>query len=125
MKYVEILISESKTQVLLLNPLHLCSGEVNISSGSQEGSYIIALSMQVHVKRELETLSTNPVNTQVKAFVGVVWHKSTEAQKKITKNIYEHMAWQIQELIDITVAEVFERSGTVDGTKVADEFLLK
>lgn len=80
---------------------------------------------EVHVKRELETLSTNPVNTQVKAFVGVVWHKSTEAQKKITKNIYEHMAWQIQELIDITVAEVFERSGTVDGTKVADEFLLK
>jgi len=65
------------------------------------------------------------VNTQVKAFVGVVWHKSTEAQKKMTKNIHEHMAWQIQELTDITVEEVFQRSGTNDGTKVADEFLLK
>lgn len=80
---------------------------------------------EVHVKRELETLSQRPVNTQVKAFVGVVWQKSTEAQKNITKNIYEHMARQIQELMDITVAEIFQRSGTNDGTKVADEFFVK
>lgn len=65
------------------------------------------------------------MNTQVKAFVGVVWHKSTDAQKKMTKNIHEHMAWQIQELTDITVEEVFQRSGTNDATKVADEFSLK
>ena len=72
--------------------------------------------IQVHERQELETLSLDPVNTQVKAFVGVVWHKSTEAQRKITKNIYEHMRKQIQDLLDITVEVVQRESDTIDKT---------
>lgn len=70
----------------------------------------------MHERQELETLSLDPVNTQVKAFVGVVWHKSTEAQRKITKNIYEHMTKQIQEHMDITVAVVLQESDAIDKT---------
>jgi hypothetical protein len=56
---------------------------------------------------ELETLSLQPVTTQYKAFVGVAWHKATELdQRKMTKNIYEHMTSQFRSLIEIIVEEV-------------------
>jgi len=61
---------------------------------------------QVQVRREIETMSKNPVSSQEKAFVGVAWHKSTEFQRNITKNVYEHMTKQIQEMTGLIVEEV-------------------
>lgn len=56
---------------------------------------------------ELETLSMEPIATQFKAFVGVAWHKATELdQRKMTKNIYEHMTNQFRCLIELIVEEV-------------------
>lgn len=60
----------------------------------------------MQVRREIETVSLDPINGHVKAFVGVAWHKSTEFPRKFTKNIYEHMTKQIREWRDIVVEEV-------------------
>ncbi|KAG0591890.1 hypothetical protein KC19_1G209800 [Ceratodon purpureus] len=62
---------------------------------------------QIQTRIELETLSMQPITTQYKAFVGVAWHKATELdQRKVTKNIYEHMTNQFRSLIEIIVDEV-------------------
>jgi len=69
---------------------------------------------QVQVRREIETMSKNPVSSQEKAFVGVAWHKSTEFQRNITKNVYEHMTKQIQEMTGLIVEEVLANK-KIDG----------
>jgi hypothetical protein len=62
---------------------------------------------QIQARMELETLSMQPVTTQFKAFVGVAWHKATELdQRKMTKNIYEHMTNQFRFLMELMVEEV-------------------
>jgi len=65
---------------------------------------------QVQVKREIDTLSTNPAKSYVKASVGVAWHKNTEFKKSITKNVHEHMAKEIREMMNISVKEVRARA---------------
>ncbi|KAG0621016.1 hypothetical protein M758_4G261700 [Ceratodon purpureus] len=61
---------------------------------------------QVQVRREIETQSTEPPCSSVNASVGVAWHKKTDFKKKITKNVHEHMAKEIQEVMNISVREV-------------------
>lgn len=47
--------------------------------------------------------------------MGVAWHKSTELdQKKITKNIVDHMTDQAHQLLRFTVQEVRHSSGKDD-----------
>lgn len=64
---------------------------------------------QVQVRREIETTSTNPPQSFVKASVGVSWHKNTEFKKKITKNVHDHMAKEIREVMNVCVKEVKAR----------------
>lgn len=64
---------------------------------------------QVQVRREIETTSTNPPKSFVKASVGVSWHKNTDFKKKITKNIHDHMAKEIREVMNVSVKEVKAR----------------
>ncbi|CAM6037416.1 unnamed protein product [Sphagnum compactum] len=61
---------------------------------------------QVHVRREVETLSENPPTSIVKALVGVAWHKDTEFKKKITKNVYDYLRKQVREMMNLTVKEI-------------------
>lgn len=61
---------------------------------------------EVQVKRDIETTSTNPPRSAVKVSVGVAWHKNTEFKKKITKNVLDHMAKEIREVMNISVKEV-------------------
>ncbi|KAG0620711.1 hypothetical protein M758_4G237500 [Ceratodon purpureus] len=62
--------------------------------------------LQIQVRMELETLSMQPITTQYKAFVGVVWHKATELdQRKMTKDVYEHMTNQLRCLGEIIADE--------------------
>lgn len=65
-----------------------------------------ALGAQVQVRRDIETISTNPPKSSVKASVGVAWHKNTEFRKKITKNVHDHMAKEIREVMNISVRQV-------------------
>ena len=58
------------------------------------------------MRREIETQSTEPPCSSVNASVGVAWHKKTDFKKKITKNVHEHMAKEIQEVMNISVREV-------------------
>lgn len=48
-------------------------------------------SMQVQVRKEIETTSDEPPVTHCKIYAGVAWHKSAGFQKKITKNILRYM----------------------------------
>ena len=60
----------------------------------------------MQVRMELEALSMHPVTTQYKAFGGVVWHEGTELdQRKMTKNVYEHMTNQLRCLVQLLVEE--------------------
>jgi len=61
---------------------------------------------QVQVRRDIETASVNPPKSSVKASVGVSWHKNTEFKKKITKNVHDHMAKEIREVMNICVREI-------------------
>jgi len=38
--------------------------------------------------------------------VGVAWHKNTEFRKKITRNVHDHMAKEIREVMNISVREL-------------------
>lgn len=58
------------------------------------------------MRRDIETIATNPPKSSVKASVGVAWHKNTAFSKKITKNVHEHMAKEIREVMNISVQEV-------------------
>lgn len=62
------------------------------------------------MKREIDTLSTNPAKSYVRASVGVAWHKNTEFKKSITKNVHEHMAKEIREMMNISVKEIRARA---------------
>lgn len=60
---------------------------------------------------EFETLSMEPITTHFKAFVGVAWQKATELdQRKMTKNIYEHITNQYEALVEFIVEEVQRRN---------------
>lgn len=62
---------------------------------------------QIQTRMEFETLSMEPITTHFKAFVGVAWQKATELdQRKMTKNIYEHITNQYQALVEFIVEEV-------------------
>ncbi|KAG0631154.1 hypothetical protein M758_1G231500 [Ceratodon purpureus] len=61
---------------------------------------------QVQVRRDIETTSVNPPKSFVKASVGVSWHKNTEFKRKITKNVHDHMAKEIREVMNICVREI-------------------
>ena len=38
--------------------------------------------------------------------MGVAWHKDTEFRKKINKNVHDHMAKQIREMMNVVVKEI-------------------
>ena len=64
----------------------------------------------------------HPITTQYKAFVGVAWHKATELdQRKVTKNIYEHMTNQYRSLIEIIVEEVQPQPAPAKDERRKDE----